>query len=163
MQTKTFFPTKQTRIVALFFGDFLVSLGSCFGYDPTLFGRAEIWKIFGWHFWRNDDLINSFWIKVTFRNFLGTFNRQFFFGFWIITHSKIELPLPFSQHLGKNNPAYSAGRLIKNRRYNQNMRTKLFSRRIGMWNFTHLQLIQNFVLPTFQFCLRIREIWKFKI
>ena len=25
-------------------------------------GRAEILKIFGWHFGRNDDLINSFWI-----------------------------------------------------------------------------------------------------
>ena len=25
-------------------------------------GRAEIWKKFGWHFGRNDDLINSFWI-----------------------------------------------------------------------------------------------------
>ena len=25
-------------------------------------GRAEILQIFGWHFGRNDDLINSFWI-----------------------------------------------------------------------------------------------------
>ena len=25
-------------------------------------GRAEIWEMFGWHFGRNDDLINSFWI-----------------------------------------------------------------------------------------------------
>ena len=25
-------------------------------------GRAEILKIFGWYFGRNDDLINSFWI-----------------------------------------------------------------------------------------------------
>ena len=25
-------------------------------------GRAEISVIFGWHFGRNDDLINSFWI-----------------------------------------------------------------------------------------------------
>ena len=58
MQTKNykdFCPTIQTRIVALFFGDFLVSVGTCF------FGMAEIWNIFGWHFGRNDDLINSFW------------------------------------------------------------------------------------------------------
>ena len=61
MATKTFpdfCPTKQTRIVALF----LVSVGSFFGYDPCLFGRAEIWKSFGCHFGRNDDFINSFWI-----------------------------------------------------------------------------------------------------
>ena len=30
------------------------------GYDPCLFGRAEIFKFFGWHFGRNDDLINTF-------------------------------------------------------------------------------------------------------
>ena len=29
-------------------------------YDPCLFGRAEILVIFGLHFGRNDDLINSF-------------------------------------------------------------------------------------------------------
>ena len=29
-------------------------------------GRAEIWEIFGWQFGRNDDLINSFWIQLTF-------------------------------------------------------------------------------------------------
>ena len=33
---KDFCPTKQTRIVALFFGDFLESLGSFLGYDPCL-------------------------------------------------------------------------------------------------------------------------------
>ena len=59
---KDFCPTKQTRIVALFFGYFLVIVGSFFGYDPCLFARAEILVIFGWHFGRNDDLINSFWI-----------------------------------------------------------------------------------------------------
>ena len=60
MQTKnhkTFCPTKQTRIVALFFGDFLVSAGSFFGYDSSLFGRAEILVILGLYFGRNDDLI----------------------------------------------------------------------------------------------------------
>ena len=63
MQTKNykdFCPTKQTRIVALFFGDFLVSVGSFFGYDPRLCGRAEILVIFGLHFGGNDDLVNSF-------------------------------------------------------------------------------------------------------
>ena len=37
MQTKhykDFCPTKQTKIVALCFGDFLLSVGSFFGYDP---------------------------------------------------------------------------------------------------------------------------------
>ena len=29
-------------------------------------GRAEIWEIFGWQFGRKDDLINSFWIQLTF-------------------------------------------------------------------------------------------------
>ena len=61
MQTKNykdFCPTIQTRIIALF----LVSVCSFFGYDPCLFGRAEILVILGLHFGRNDDLINSFWI-----------------------------------------------------------------------------------------------------
>ena len=65
MQTKNykdFCPTKQTRILALCFCDFLVSVASFFGYDPWLFGRAEILVILGLHFGRNDDLINSFWI-----------------------------------------------------------------------------------------------------
>ena len=51
---------KITRIVAPFFGDFLVSVGSFFGYDPCLFGKAEILVILCLHFGRNDDLINSF-------------------------------------------------------------------------------------------------------
>ena len=45
MQTKNykdFWPTIQTMIEAFFFGDFLVSEGSFFGYDPCLFGRADI-------------------------------------------------------------------------------------------------------------------------
>ena len=44
MQTKNykdFCPTKQTRIVALFFGEFLVSVGSILD-KILLFGRAEI-------------------------------------------------------------------------------------------------------------------------
>ena len=52
---KDFCPTKQKRMI----GDFLVSVGSFFGYDPWLFGRAEILVILGLHFGRNDDLINS--------------------------------------------------------------------------------------------------------
>ena len=63
MQTKNnknFCPTIQTSIVALFFGAYLVSVGSFFGYDPCLFGRAEILVILGLHFGRNNDLINSF-------------------------------------------------------------------------------------------------------
>ena len=57
MQTKNyknFCPTKQTRIVALFLGDFLVSVGSIFGYDPCLFGSAEILVILGLYFGRKD-------------------------------------------------------------------------------------------------------------
>ena len=57
---KDFCPTIQTRIVALFLCDFLVSVGSFFGYNPCLFDRAEILVILGLHFGRNDDLINSF-------------------------------------------------------------------------------------------------------
>ena len=63
MQTKNckdFCPTIQTRMVALIFGDFVVSVGNFFGYDPSLFGRAEILVILGLHFGRNNDLINSF-------------------------------------------------------------------------------------------------------
>ena len=45
-----------------FFGDFLVSVDSIFGYDPCLFGRAKILVILGLHFGRNDDFMNSFWI-----------------------------------------------------------------------------------------------------
>ena len=55
---KYFYHTKKDR--SPFFGDFLVSVGSFFGYDPCLFGRAEILVISGLHFGRNDDLINSF-------------------------------------------------------------------------------------------------------
>ena len=48
------------------FGDFLVSVGCFFGHDPCLFGMAEIHVILGLNFERNDDLINSFWIYLTF-------------------------------------------------------------------------------------------------
>ena len=35
-------------------------------YDPCFYGRAEILIIFGLHVGRNNDLINSFWIQLTF-------------------------------------------------------------------------------------------------
>ena len=50
-------PSKQGSYILC---DFLVSVGSFFGYDTCLFGRAEILVIFGLHFGRNDYLINSF-------------------------------------------------------------------------------------------------------
>ena len=34
--------------------------------ESLLEGGAEILKIFGWHFGGNDDIINSFWIQLTF-------------------------------------------------------------------------------------------------
>ena len=40
-----------------------------FGYNPCLFGWAEILVILGLHFGRNDDLINSFIIYLTFNTF----------------------------------------------------------------------------------------------
>ena len=55
-----FLPYHTNKDHSIFFGDFLVSVGSFFGYDPCLFGRAEILVILGLHFGRNDDLINSF-------------------------------------------------------------------------------------------------------
>ena len=50
---KDFCPTKHST----FFWDLLVIVGSFFGYDPC----------FGWHFGKNNDLINSFWIQPTFK------------------------------------------------------------------------------------------------
>ena len=58
---KDFCPTKQTRIVALFVGDYLVSIGRF--YNPFLFGRAEIFVILGLHFGRNEDLIIHYEFK----------------------------------------------------------------------------------------------------
>ena len=51
-----FCPTKQTRIVAKKTA-YTHQKNCC---DPCLFGRAEIWKNFGWYFGRKDELINSF-------------------------------------------------------------------------------------------------------
>ena len=51
-----FLPYQTNKDRSTFLGDFLVSVGSFFGYNP----RAEILVIFGLHFGRNDDLLNSF-------------------------------------------------------------------------------------------------------
>ena len=47
-------------------------------HNPCLFGRAEILVIFGLHFGRNDDLINSFWIKLTFRTLIEKLQKYLF-------------------------------------------------------------------------------------
>jgi hypothetical protein len=63
MQTKNyknFCPSKQTRIIAKKLPKYThQKIPPKKGYDPYLFGRAEIFVIFGLHFGRNDDLINS--------------------------------------------------------------------------------------------------------
>ena len=64
MQTKNyknFCLTKQTRIVAKTAYTHQKITKKKY-YDPCLYDRAEILVIFGLHFGRNDDLINSFWI-----------------------------------------------------------------------------------------------------
>ena len=63
-----FLPYQTNKDHSTFFGDFLVTLGSIFGYDPCLFGRAEILAIFGLNFGRNDEFINSFINFLTFRS-----------------------------------------------------------------------------------------------
>ena len=57
-----FLPYQTNKDRSTFFDDFLVNAGSFFGYDPCLFGKAEILVILGLYFGRNDDLIDSFWI-----------------------------------------------------------------------------------------------------
>ena len=42
-----FLPYQTNKDHSTVFGDLLVSVGSFFGYDPWLFGRADIWKTFG--------------------------------------------------------------------------------------------------------------------
>ena len=56
-------PYKQGSFFWWFFGECRQFF---FGYDPCLFGRAEILVILGLNFGRNDDLMNSFWIWLTF-------------------------------------------------------------------------------------------------
>ena len=56
-----FLPYQTNKERSTFFGEFLVSLGHFCGYDPCLFGRAEILVILGLHIVRKKDgLISSF-------------------------------------------------------------------------------------------------------
>ena len=66
-----FLPTKQTKIVDKKKCQKSPKNHQKKCYDPCLFGRAEILVIFCLHFGRNDDLINSFWIYLTFRELRG--------------------------------------------------------------------------------------------
>ena len=61
-----FLPYQTKRIVAkkTAYNHQKITKRKC--YDPCLYGRAEILVIIGLHFGRNDDLINSFWIELTF-------------------------------------------------------------------------------------------------
>jgi hypothetical protein len=56
-----FLPYYTNKDRSTFFGEFLVSLGSFFGYDPCLFGRAEILVILG----RNDEWPHKFILNLT--------------------------------------------------------------------------------------------------
>ena len=58
-------PYHTNKDRSTFYGDFLVSIGSFFGYDPCLYRKAEIIVILGLHFGRSNDLLNSFWIYLT--------------------------------------------------------------------------------------------------
>ena len=60
LKLQEFLPYRTNKDHSTFFGEFLVIVGSFFGYHPCLFGRAEIRVTFGWHFGRKDDLIKSF-------------------------------------------------------------------------------------------------------
>ena len=57
-----FLPYQTNKDCSTFLGDFLVSVGSFFGFNPCLFGRAAILVILSLHFGRNNDLMKSFWI-----------------------------------------------------------------------------------------------------
>ena len=84
-----FCPTKQTRIVAKKAACTHKKITKIKCYDPCLYGRADILAIFGLHFWRNNDLINSFWIWLTF-NSLTNLKEQFslfrFRRLWVAVH-----------------------------------------------------------------------------
>ena len=45
-----FLPYHTNKDRSTFFGNFLVSIGRFQGYDPCLFGKAEILAILGLHF-----------------------------------------------------------------------------------------------------------------
>ena len=75
-----FLPYQTIKDRSTFFGDcrqfYWLTMAPC------LFGRAEILVIFGWHFGRNDDLINLFWIQLT---FIKVFKTNFFSNFSILS------------------------------------------------------------------------------
>ena len=80
MPTKCFpdiCPMKQTKIITKKLPKYTHQKITKKVYDPCLFARAEVWKSFGWHFGRNDDLINSFWIQLT-------FSFRYVFGIWTL-------------------------------------------------------------------------------
>ena len=68
-------------------------------------GRAEISVIFGWYFGRNDDLINSFWIQLTFTIPLDLstvcFISKFRFKWSITVETIIKLWVLFSWKMHK--------------------------------------------------------------
>ena len=64
-------------------------------------GSAEIFMIFGWYFGRNDDLMNSFWIQLTFK-FLSPCPTVL--DFWSIKLKKLSLKLIFADYTGSKNP-----------------------------------------------------------
>ena len=61
-------------------------------------GRAEIIVIFGWHLRRNDDLINSFWIQLTFstypeyQQYLFLWHQRPRYPYWNIVWHHVLLP-----------------------------------------------------------------------
>ena len=55
-----FMPYHTSKDRSTFFWQFFGERWQFFGYDPCLFGRAEILVILGLNFGRNDDLMNSF-------------------------------------------------------------------------------------------------------
>ena len=70
MQTKNykdFFPAKQTDHSQNKLPTLTKKSPKKSPVIVCLFGWAEILVIFGLHFGRNDDLINSFWVWLTFR------------------------------------------------------------------------------------------------
>ena len=62
LKLQGFLPDQTNKDRSTFFGDFLVSIGSFFGYNLCLLGRAEILVIFSSHFGFHSEFNNSFWI-----------------------------------------------------------------------------------------------------
>ena len=81
--------------------------------DPCLFGKAEILVIFGLHFGRNNDLINSFWIQLTFTMFCdmkGPFTVKLWpFNFLVssLFMSSCHAPVPWNVERKQNGLNFS--------------------------------------------------------